>query len=161
MPVFISHRSADDVIAKNVAYRLKNIHGITCYLDDIDDRLRKVSPQELTKILVDMVNKCTNLLAVVTENTTGSWWVPYEIGVAKQAPRVITSMTNLRDAALPEYLMEWPRLRGESAVDTYARLYKLQKQLLVENVLEKRASASLQMSSVDGFHQRLKSQLGQ
>ena len=161
MPVFISHRSADDAIAKNVAYRLKTVHGITCYLDDIDARLRKVSPQELTKILVDMVNKCTNLLAVVTENTTGSWWVPYEIGVAKQAPRVITSMTNLADSSLPEYLMEWPRLRGDSAVDAFARLYKLQKQVLVENVMEKRASASVQLSSVDSFHRQLKSQLGQ
>ena len=161
MPVFISHRSADDRIAKDVAYRLKNIHGITCYLDDIDDRLRRVSPQELTKILVDMVNKCTNLLAVVTENTTGSWWVPYEIGVAKQAPRVITSMTNLSDASLPEYLMEWPRLRGNAAVDTFARLYKLQQRELVEKMLEKRANASGQLLSATNFEQQLKRQLGQ
>ena len=161
MPVFISHRTADDTIAKNVAYRLYNIHGIQCYLDDIDQRLKGVTPQQLTKILVEMVNKCTNLLAVVTKNTEGSWWVPYEIGVAKQAPRVISSMTNISDANLPAYLMEWPRLRGDDAVDKYARLYKAQQKLLVENVLEKRASFSIAQTSVETFERQLKAQLGQ
>jgi hypothetical protein len=149
------------MIAKNVANRLKTRHGITCYIDDIDSRLKAVTPQQLTKMLVDMVNKCTNLLAVVTKNTEGSWWVPYEIGVAKQAPRVISSMTNLSDKELPGYLMEWPRLRGDDAIDKYARLYKTQQKLLEENILKKHASFSNQQTSVESFERVLKLQLGQ
>lgn len=161
MPVFISHRTADNDIAQHVATRLFQIHGIKCYLDDIDQRLKNASQQELTRILVEMVNKCTNLLAVITANTEGSWWVPFEIGVAKQAPRVICSMTNQSDLALPGYLMEWPRLRGDQAIDEFAKLYKLQQKVLTEHVLEKRATASLQLSTVEDFHRSLKAALRQ
>lgn len=161
MPVFISHRSADNALAQQVATRLTQTHGIKCYLDDIDQRLKSATQQELTRILVDMVNKCTNLLAVITANTEGSWWVPFEIGVAKQAPRVICSITNQSDTSLPGYLMEWPRLRGEKAIDEFAKLYTLQKKFLTENVLEKRVAASLQISTVDSFHRSLKAALGQ
>jgi len=161
MPVFISHRTVDNAIAQQVATRLAHFHGIKCYLDDIDQPLKNASQQVITRILVEMVNKCTNLLAVITANTEGSWWVPFEIGVAKQAPRVICSMTNQLDSALPGYLMEWPRLRGEKSIDEFAKLYKLQQKLLIENVLEKRASASSQFGTVDNFHKSLKAALGQ
>ena len=86
MPVFISHRTADDSLAKHVANRLKTSFGIVCYLDDIDQRLNGVSAQRLTEILVEMVNKCTNLLAVVTKNTEGSWWVPTKLESPNKLP---------------------------------------------------------------------------
>ncbi len=161
MPVFISHRTVDNSIALQVANRLKNQHGITIYLDDIDQRLKSSSPQELTRLLVKAINECTNLIAVITTHTEGSWWVPFEIGVAKQAPRVICSMTNQADDALPEYLLEWPRLRGEKAIDEFAKIYKLQHSNLTEGVLEKRAAATVQLSITDGFHRALKAKLGQ
>jgi len=161
MPVFISHRSADDAIAWKVYTRLTQTHGIECYIDDIDDTLKRVTEQELTNILVKKINECTNLLAIMTSNTKGSWWVPYEIGVAKQAPRVITSFTNLTEYDLPGYLKEWPRLRGETAIDQFAYYYKLQKRDLNEDVLLKRASASEQVRTVESFHRQLKAALGQ
>lgn len=161
MPVFISHRTADDEIANAVYYRLRVHHNIDCYLDDIDARLRTVNERQLTKILVDKINECTNLLAIMTPNTKGSWWVPFEIGVARQAPRVITSYTNLQEYDLPEYLKEWPRLRGESAIDTYAAYYKKQRDLLENRVLQKSAGAQGQFTTVDDFHRQLKAALGQ
>lgn len=161
MPVFISHRSADDVIARGVYNRLKYTHNIECYIDDIDDSLKRAGEQELTNILVKKINECTNLLAIMTANTKGSWWVPYEIGVAKQAPRVITSYTNLAEYDLPGYLKEWPRLRSESAIDQFAYFYKLQKKALNEDVLLNRATASQQVLTVNQFHRQLKAALGQ
>ena len=162
MPVFISHRTADNDIAKRVADRLTKRHGIRVYIDDIDKQLRILQgTSAITTLLVRRVNECTNLLAIVTQHTQGSWWVPFEVGIARQAPRVITTMTNLSDNSLPEYLLEWPRLRGDSAVDTFARIYKAQRKVLTENVVEKRASASRQLSYVDQFHAKLKAALGQ
>jgi len=162
MPVFISHRTADNAIARQVAFRLKRRHGITIYMDDIDQKVKSArGTPAITALLVRRVNECTNLLAIVTENTSGSWWVPFEIGIARQAPRVITSFTDQTDASLPEYLLEWPRLRGDTAVDTFARLYKQQQKLLIEQVLEKRAAAALQIHYVDQFHASLKTTLGQ
>jgi hypothetical protein len=162
MPVFISHRTADDRLAKQVAYRLKQNHKIDCYIDDIDAETRRLrGTAGITALLVQRLNSCTNLLAIVTANTEGSWWVPFEIGVARQAPRVITSFTDQEDSSLPEYLLEWPRLRGEAAIDTFAALYKRQQALLNEQVIEKRATASQQVSTVDQFHRSLKAALGQ
>ena len=162
MPVFISHRTADNEIAQRIAQRLKYQHNIAVYIDDIDQELRRLQgTSAITGLLVQRVNACTNLLAVVTQNTEGSWWVPFEIGVARQSPRAITTMTNLLDTSLPEYLLEWPRLRGDAAVDTFARLYKEQQRVLTEQVMEKRASASMQVNYVDQFQASLKRALGQ
>lgn len=162
MPVFISHRTADNEIAQQVAQRLKYQHNITVYIDDIDQELRCVQgTAAITGLLVKRVNACTNLLAIVTKNTEGSWWVPFEIGVARQSPRAITSMTNLLDTSLPEYLHEWPRLRGDTAVDTFARLYKEHQRVLKEQVMEKRASVLMQVNYVDQFQASLKTALGQ
>lgn len=161
MPVFISHRTADDQLAKEAFSRLKVHHGIDCYLDDIDARLKTADDKQLTKILVDAINKCTNLLAVVTKNTEGSWWVPFGIGVAKQAPRVICTVTNILDPSLPGYLKEWPRLRGQSAIDQFAILYKAQRSLLEGRILQKSAGEFGQLTTVDAFHHQLKATLGQ
>jgi len=162
MPVFISHRTADDKLAQQVAFRLKQQHGIECYLDDIDQELKKAQgTPAVTGLIVRRLNQCTNLLAIVTINTEGSWWVPFEVGVARQAPRVITTFTNQEDSSLPAYLLEWPRLRGDSAIDEFAKLYKAQQQILRANVLEKRALAAEQVSVVDQFHRQLKARLGQ
>ncbi|QDT29891.1 hypothetical protein Enr10x_52480 [Gimesia panareensis] len=120
-----------------------------------------MSDQELTQWLVMKINESTNLLAIMTQNTKGSWWVPYEIGVAKQAPRVITSYTNLSENDLPEYLKEWPRLRTYKSIDLFAMYYKSQKAILNEQIIEKQATASQQIQSVDAFHEQLKFDLGQ
>ena len=162
MPVFISHRTADDSIAQQVAFRLRHRHGIAVYIDDIDQQVSRTrGTPAITALLVRRVNECTNLLAIVTQNTRGSWWVPFEIGIARQAPRVITSFTNQADASLPEYLWDAPNIKNVSTVDTFARLYKQQQKVLTEQVLEKRASASTQVSYVDQFHTALKAALGQ
>jgi len=162
MPVFISHRTADDGEAKRVAYRLKQIHGIPVYIDDIDQHVaqNRGSPA-ITALLVERITACTNLLALVSANTRGSWWVPFEIGVARQAPRVITTLTTQQDSDLPEYLLEWPRLRGDAAVDKFAELYKAQQRYLTERVIKKQASFSAQVSDVEQFQINLKRALGQ
>lgn len=162
MPVFISHRTVDDPIAKQVYNRLTNVHGITCYLDDVDREAGVANASNrITALIVSRLNECTNLLALVTPNTKGSWWVPFEVGVARQAPRIITTFTNLGQSDLPQYLTEWPVLRGDNAVDTFATYYKKQVQVAKRSLVEKYASASEAASTVDTFHRQLKTALGQ
>jgi hypothetical protein len=162
MPVFISHRTADDAIARAVRDRLTNTHGITCYLDDLDKEAGGANRSNaVTALIVRRLNECTNLLALVTQNTRGSWWVPFEVGVARQAPRVITSYTNLAQGELPEYLTEWPVLRGNDAIDTFARYYKQQSRVLNFSLVEKRASFSEGVAAVNTFQNQLKAALGQ
>jgi len=158
MPVFISHRTADDALAKRVHDRLKSHHSIECYIDDLDQQ-RVTS--NITDLIVRRIEQSTNLLALVTPNTKGSWWVPFEIGVAREAPRIITSFTNLSAADLPQYLTEWPVLRGDNAIDTFAEYYKRGTQRVRTALLEKRSSVADGTLAIKEFHQRLKAALGQ
>ena len=158
MPVFISHRTADDALARAVHDRLVRQHGILCYIDDLD---RQTNAKNITSLIVSRVKQCTNLLVLVTPNTQGSWWVPFEVGVAREAPRVITSFTNLLQSQLPEYLTEWPVLRGESAVDTFAEFYKKRSMLVKRAIAENRTTASPGLTEVEEFHKQLKAALRQ
>lgn len=131
MPIFISHTTTDNALAQQVYKRLKFTHGIDCYIDDTDRELAsKRGQSSLTSLLVERLRRCDTLLAVVTANTKESWWVPFEIGTAREMPRAIASVTSLPEQqynwqeSLPEYLLEWPRLRNEGDFDVFAREYK-------------------------------------
>jgi len=158
MPIFISHTTRDDELAKKVFWRLNRIHDITCYIDDMDKAL-----------LVDRLRKCDTLLAVVTENTKGSWWVPFEIGTAREMPRVISSFTPLPDRSaytwqetLPEYLLEWPRLRSDSDIDVFAREYKRQSLLLEKSIgLENFSQRSASVNNARNFESTVMKSLSQ
>ena len=159
MPVFVSHRTADNVIAKVVHDRLSYTHGIVCYLDDLDKEAHYST--RITALIIDRLTSCTNLLALITRNTKGSWWVPFEVGVARQAPRIITSYTDLPRGELPEFLREWPVLYGVSAVDTFAEHYKRQAVTLRRTLVERQGLASEGVTNVARFHRDLKAALHQ
>ena len=162
MPVFISHRTADDAIAKHVAHRLTYVHGIKCYLDDVDKEAGPAKQAKLiTALIVRRIKECTNLLALVTPNTRESWWVPFEVGTAREAPRMISTFTNLPQKDLPEYLTDWPVLRGDNAIDAFATYYKQQSEMVKRAFIENRATASSGQVSVEAFHRQLKAALGQ
>lgn len=162
MPVFISHRTTDDTLAKTVRDRLTNTHRITCYLDDLDKQAGIANKSKLvTALIVKRLTECTNLLVVVTKNTQGSWWVPFEVGVARQAPRIITSYTNLVQDELPEFLTEWPVLRGNGAIDTFASIYNKQAPIVKRSFIENFSAASEGIAGVAAFHRQLKDALGQ
>jgi hypothetical protein len=160
MPVFISHSTADDALARTV-YNQLHAKGITCYLDDLDRAAAAArGTTAVTTLILSRLESCSHLLAVVTTNTVRSWWVPFEVGVARRAPRAICTYTNLGLPPLPEFLREWPVLTGPSALDEFARLYRSQPITLTRDVregVEFRAATD----SVGSFHSRLKSSLGQ
>jgi hypothetical protein len=159
MPVFISHKTTDNLIAKKVYDRLVSYHGIDCWIDDVDPEIANSrNSSRITSLILDRLDSCTNLLAIVTENTKESWWVPFEIGVARKAPRAITTFTNMYSWQLPEYLHEWPVLKGTDAIDTFAKFYKQQKQMIKEAQIYRFSKSRI---PVDSFHNILKSALGQ
>jgi hypothetical protein len=162
MPVFISHRTADDLLARKVRDRLSAVHGITCYLDDLDVEAGLASQtNRLTALIVNRLAACTNLLAILTPHTKGSWWVPFEIGVARQAPRMISSFTSLEQVDLPAFVTEWPVLRGDHSIDLFAALYKKQAQVVKSAFIENRVAPGEGMASIEAFHRQLKIDLRQ
>jgi hypothetical protein len=153
MPVFISHRTADNDKARGLAQRL-NSHSITCYLDDFDPEA--ATTRKITDLLVCRINDCTHLMALITDKTIGSWWVPFEVGVARQGERRITSFDN-STVTLPEYLTEWPVLTTASDLDKFADAYHRDK--AAKPIYEKFAAAAKNIATADEFHSRLKTAL--
>ncbi|MDC7236780.1 MAG: toll/interleukin-1 receptor domain-containing protein [Sphaerochaetaceae bacterium] len=155
MAVFISHTTADDRLAKEISQLLEN-ENIECYIDDLDYELKRLRGNAtLTPYLVARLEDCDTLLAIVTENTKNSWWVPFEIGTAREMPRIITSVTNYSEFDLPEYLLEWPRLRHKSDIEVFIRNYKNKRSGIYSRDL------SESVNNVRSFEKTIMDQLNQ
>ena len=103
MPVFISYRHTDRDHAFKIDQRLK-VAGIKTYLDVLDEESRQ-GADEITDIITKRMSECTHLLAIISDDTSKSWWVPFEIGEATYAEnRIATFQLNILDYQLPSYL---------------------------------------------------------
>lgn len=156
--VFISHKSQDAVIAKSIYDRLAYNHGIEAYLDVIDAALLKPG-EDIAVHIQNEMGKCTQLLAVVSQATQGSWWVPWEIGIASEKDFPLATFVS-GSADIPDYLKKWPYLRTTVDVDRYAAASKsadtnfvVQKRVLNEGVARFRSTRQ--------FYTDLKKSLGQ
>jgi hypothetical protein len=156
--VFISHKNEDAETAGAIAYRLKQHHQIDVYLDVIDAKLALGGPDLADHIRAEM-EKCTQLLAVISVRTRESQWVPWEIGVATEKERPLASFVN-PPATVPEFLQKWPYLQSMADIDRYAAVSKTSRQVFQD--AERRTTPSVaRRAAFRDFHQRLKSQLGQ
>ena len=142
MPIFISYTTPDEELAKTVAGRFKYTHNIPC---DTGDICRELDYNRgkccLTPLLVEKLNRCDTFITIVTKNTKIAWWLPFKIGAAREMPRIIATFTRLPDPpdygqqeALPEYLLEWPRLRSNNDIEVFVTEYK-NRIKLIENII--------------------------
>lgn len=118
MKVFISHQLKDATAAKMV-YDTLRYNGIEAYLDLLDSALLK-DGRQLTSHIVSKIGESTDVIAVVSDNTKESWWVPFEIGVATDKPRPIATFI-CKQVSLPEYLDFWPHLYTTSDIVKYVQ----------------------------------------
>ena len=107
-------------------------------------------------LLMRRVKSCTHLMAVVSDFTTKSWWVPFEIGVASELELRIASY-RLSAVALPDFLKKWPILSSQADLDTFIQYYRIDS--LVPNAERLNKSASI--TSAGQFQQRVKTALRQ
>ena len=158
--VFVSHRSTDSSLAAEVAAQIE-VNGLDTYLDIIDDALIKDGPQ-LADHLLGRMNRCQQLVAVVSGSTKDSWWVPWEIGVGSEKGFRMASFSRYF-VDLPSYLKKWPALRSADDIAKYCRL---SKEADAEVRRRKRITMSeegqlrIRKSEALDFHTRLKAQLG-
>lgn len=158
MKVFISHQRKNSRSALGVAARLKINHGIESYLDVIDPDVGSTGEALADHVKAEL-GKCTQLLAVVSEATRTSWWVPWEIGIAaeKEFPLATFAAGGI---SIPEYLRKWPYLRSDTDLDRYAEASKsaardlaTKRSYLSESVARERSTKE--------FFRVLRSSLGQ
>lgn len=153
MPVFLSHKREDKQKALDIARYLK-IHEIDSYVDVLDPALQ--STDDITKKLIERIGECTHLMAVVSNYTDKSWWVPFEIGIGTEKDRRITSY-QLTSVQLPEFLKKWPILKNTRDLDAFVRLYKQDGVFAIEDS----TSSSFPTMTADSFHRQLKTSIGQ
>lgn len=151
MPVFISHKREDTDQAAAVAQYLGR-RNVVCYLDVLDPKLK--TTDDLTALLMQRVRSCTHLMAVVSEYTIQSWWVPFEIGVASELERRVTSY-QLGPVALPDFLKKWPILRTQSDLDKFIQYYRADAAVPSSERLYQAPSISVAAE----FHRRMKAAL--
>ncbi|GLR90906.1 toll/interleukin-1 receptor domain-containing protein [Bradyrhizobium iriomotense] len=155
--VFISHKKEDAEQAAAIARHL-TVNGLSVYLDVIDAQLAKSGP-DLADYIRDQMDKCTQLLAVISAQTQASWWVPWEIGVATEKERFLASFIS-GNASVPEFLVKWPYLRTQADLDKYIKESK-RAELLVEDRVQKGYRTTARAHGFRSFHTSLKASLGQ
>jgi hypothetical protein len=157
MPVFISYRHMDRAHAIAINARLTQAK-IKTYLDVLDPESQ--TTDDITGVITRNITECTHLLAVVSEKTALSWWVPFEIGEATISNRRICSFKT-GPAQLPLYLDKWPKLSTNSDLDFFIDAYR-------DEVTSKRSMALDSINeSIKGsykrnaefFHEQLKNRI--
>lgn len=116
MKIFISHKLQDSDMANLIAKELKEIK-VDYYLDVLDNSVTE-NGRELTNHIRANLNKCTDIIVVMSNITKFSQWVPFEVGMAAQ--KDMPTATFLKeDVSLPDYLQYWPRLKRSTDIRKY------------------------------------------
>ncbi|CAI8932447.1 MULTISPECIES: toll/interleukin-1 receptor domain-containing protein [Pseudomonas] len=159
MPVFISYRHMDRAYAININTRLMQAN-IKTYLDVLDAESQ--TTDDITGVITRNISECTHLLAVVSEKTALSWWVPFEIGEATITNRRICSFKT-GPTELPLYLDKWPKLTSDRDIEFFIDAYRnestLKRSMSLESVNGSESARSVNRSNADRFHTDLKSRI--
>lgn len=116
MKIFISYKLQDSATANLIAKELKEIK-VDYYLDVLDNSITE-NGKELTNHIRANLNKCTDIIVVMSNITKFSQWVPFEVGMAAQ--KDMPTATFLKeDVSLPDYLQYWPRLKKSTDIREY------------------------------------------
>ena len=125
---FISHRMADKVVARRVAEYFEFL-GLHYYFDEQDAVLQQMLKEGHSddRALVESIDAglahSSHVLAVLSERTMGSWWVPYEIGSGRARGFDIAHLLlpSIRPEMVPEYLRIYPQLWTSEDLFTWAK----------------------------------------
>jgi hypothetical protein len=157
--IFLSHQKHDSEVALEVKIRLKINHNIDCYLDIIDPAIK--IGEDLANHVRNELNQCTQLLAIVSEATMLSWWVPWEIGVATEKDYPLATFG--KNVELPEYLRKWPYMKNMADLDKYAEVSKEAQKRVVNVDMQSISSNSItyRNEATEYFYKTLRARLGQ
>lgn len=105
--VFISYRRVDLDEAKGLAAALLAA-GINIYFDENDECLNGASedtdPERVLECIESGLRISSHLLGIVTSDTRGSWWVPYEIGATRFSRKECAFLIDPGVDKLPAYM---------------------------------------------------------
>lgn len=155
--VFVSHKAEDSRAATAVAARLK-ANEVEVYLDSFDPDAK--DGPDLADYLRDKMRLCHGLMAVVSEKTIQSWWVPWEIGVATERDMPLATFSH-DYSNVPSYLRKWPYLTQLGQIDQYAQTARRMVRERRGRVEKGEAFGRAEAVSGRVFNRSLKATLGQ
>lgn len=119
--VFVSYRHTDKATAWELAHYLDR-RGRRVYIDVHDSKLAP-GEDDLEDALVSAIHNSNTMVIVVSDETQGSWWVPWEIGVSTPFRRPKALYKPRAHRALPTYLEKLPRLQDSTEADSWVVAY--------------------------------------
>lgn len=152
MKIFISHKLEDSNTANQIAQALISMK-VDCYLDILDASVID-NGEALTNHIRANLNKCTDIIVVMSSITRYSQWVPFEVGMAAQ--KDMPTVTFLKEnVELPEYLQYWPRLKQVADIPKYVATRLEVDHSFAKSVLYESAEMQ-QHRKTEAFYKRLK-----
>lgn len=132
--LFISHRQSDNLYALRIAQLAAN-NGFSYWVDVLDPDLAiltnnsKISPNLiplLTACIIEMaLINCTHVIACLTPQTRGSFWLPYEYGRITEIPGLLRKASAwvhpelLLPDDFPEYMFLGEIAATEQAIENW------------------------------------------
>ena len=109
--VFLSHKSDDTNTALDLARRVQS-NGLSVWVDVQDPNIHGDGP-DLDQYIERIIARSFSLMAVVTDVTSESWWVPFEIGLAFELRRYLATYATW-SVSLPSFLVKHPIVRDSN-----------------------------------------------
>lgn len=107
--VFISHKTEDDGLADSVA-RCISSEGLTVFLDSEQLDPNQDGP-EMGDVIKSCIGRSFSLMAILSDDTRESWWVPFEIGIAHSMEKFLATYLDFKNTIeAPSYLKKWPQI---------------------------------------------------
>ena len=115
--VFVSHKSDDEDKAVEVAKCIQTYgkqYELSAWVDVLDPNIHGDGP-DLDRYIERVLVRSFSLLAVVSDTTHQSWWVPFEIGVSFELRKYMASYVE-RPIELPSFLQKHPRVADHDSL---------------------------------------------
>lgn len=117
--VFLSHSTADDHHIPKIIMFFRD-HGAIAYADNYDESLPQPPSPETAAKLKERITACRHFVVLVSANSSGSRWIPWELGYAdgtKRTSRIATLPLTDQGVesgwAKQEYFGLYPRIYQE------------------------------------------------
>ena len=148
--VFISHKREDAAMARAVADALTEFEiDVWLDLDELGfpEPASKQQHLRLTLAIEAGLNSSSHLLALITENTKGSWWVPFEIGTCRAKNKPLAFLLHKEVREIPSYFAVGAGLENKHDFYDWAKTLSDNR----ANIESRAMIATLSKSSLDQY----------
>ncbi|SRR6266852_2862040 len=87
--------------------------------EDLRNAVSTGDPAGVTQFIERGLSHSTHIMCLVSADTVRSWWVPYELGFAKNAGKPLSTLKLKGEIALPAYLQISEIIPGTKSLNDY------------------------------------------